>query len=544
MRGLNRLLFCFKYSLPVLLVLMAACQKKEQPQDQKAKPPQYKINIVSNKNGVGLSQDVEILETELIKLGHRVTFFEETDFKTIQHADINILVQPLNLMSLPYAKVNILIPNAEWCYFTPQQLAQFHMILCKTREGARIFKAFNANTVYLGFTCQDRYDASHKKNYKSPLHLVGASTQKGTDTVVKTWLKNPQWPKLTLLRHKGNVSYPPAKNIEIISTYLPRGELIAIQNRCGLHICPSETEGFGHYLMEGLSCGAVVVTTDAPPMNEFVSDKRCLAGYERTTPMQLAANYYVDSKKLDKVVTDLLSLSNEELEEMSKKNRALYLEMDRAFKERLASLFSSDFSILKTSDPAERAFAHIYENKLWGDQLSGEGAVPENTQLYRLFLQQFLKDHQIQNVVEIGPGDWAIGSMMDWKGIRYQGIDIYKQLVERNQMAYGSSTITFTHGNGLRMDLQTADLLLCKDVLQHLPNHEIQSFLPQLKKFKHCLIVNDVDVMTLTSENPECSFGDHRRLDLTKPPFNVTGQKILTFTCGGVTKQVLYIKGE
>lgn len=98
--------------------------------------------------------------------------------------------------------------------------------------------------------------------------------------------------------------------------YLPAQELTALQNSCGLHLCPSETEGFGYYIMEGLSCGAVVATTDAPPMNEFVSDKRCLVGVEKTAPMHLATNYYADPKKLDKTVSDLLSLSEEELKEI------------------------------------------------------------------------------------------------------------------------------------------------------------------------------------------------------------------------------------
>ena len=37
-------------------------------------------------------------------------------------------------------------------------------------------------------------------------------------------------------------------------------ELREIQNANLFHLCPSETEGFGHYIVEALSVGAIVLT--------------------------------------------------------------------------------------------------------------------------------------------------------------------------------------------------------------------------------------------------------------------------------------------
>ena len=280
------------------MTVFLSCEKKQEvgPNKSGHAPTSKKINIISNRNGVGLSQDIDILQAELVKLGHQVSFIEDKDLSTIQKADINVLIQPLNLLSLPYADRNYLIPNPEWCWFTPEEIAQFDMILCKTKEAERIYTPLNSNTVFMGFTCKDRYDPAVKKNYKAPFHLAGKSTQKGTHLLVKTWLQNPQWPQLTLVKYE-NSAFPSAVQIRYLYGYLPVQELTALQNSCGLHICPSETEGFGYYIMEGLSCGAVVAVTDAPPMNEFVKDKRCLIGVEKTAPMQLATNYYVDPKK-------------------------------------------------------------------------------------------------------------------------------------------------------------------------------------------------------------------------------------------------------
>lgn len=525
------------------MLVLASCENKKggDPQKGEAQTKTKKINIVSNRNGVGLSQDIEILETELLKLGHQVAFIEDADLSSIQKADINILIQPLNLLSLPYAEKNYLIPNPEWCYFTPAEIALFDLILCKTREGERIFKSLNSNTIFMGFTCKDRYDPVIAKNPKKAFHLAGKSIQKGTDQLVRTWLQNPQWPELILVKNK-SYAYPSASNISYLYGYLPFDQLKALQNSCGLHLCTSETEGFGCYLMEGLSCGAVVVTTDAPPMNEFVKDKRCLVGVERTAPMQLATNYYVDPKKLDKTITGLFSLSEDELTAIGMQNREFYLENDRKFKERVAEIFSADFVVPKKMDPTELVFSTIYAQKLWGDNPSGDGSKPENTKLYRTFLQNFLREHQIESVVDIGCGDWAFSRLMDWKGINYTGYDICKDLVEVNQKQFGSSSIRFIHGNGLRFDLPKADLLICKDVLQHLPNEEIQRLPSQFNKYKHILLINDVDPETLSSVNWDIQAGSYRLLDLTRPPFNFTGQKLLTFISFDVTKQVLYIR--
>ena len=41
---------------------------------------------------------------------------------------------------------------------------------------------------------------------------------------------------------------------------------------CGVHLCPSAREGFGHYINEARAASALVVTVDEPPMRDFVED--------------------------------------------------------------------------------------------------------------------------------------------------------------------------------------------------------------------------------------------------------------------------------
>ena len=61
-------------------------------------------------------------------------------------------------------------------------------------------------------------------------------------------------------------------NVTIVRQKMPLPELRRLMATTGIHVCPSACEGFGHSINEARSLGAVVVTTDAPPMNELVTD--------------------------------------------------------------------------------------------------------------------------------------------------------------------------------------------------------------------------------------------------------------------------------
>ena len=125
--------------------------------------------------------------------------------------------------------------------------------------------------------------------------------------------------------------------------------------------------------------------------------------------------------------------------------------------------------------------------------------------------------------------------------MQYTGYDVVKSVVEKNQEKFGSGSIRFVHGDAVNVDLPKADLLICKEVLQHLPNEEIHKFLKQLPKFAFCLITNGVDPETKSSSNPELVMGGYyyRPLDLTAPPFNVKGAKMLIQVDGWAPRQLL-----
>lgn len=297
-----------------------------------------KINIIYKQNQTGLGKDGELLANELKKLGHSIRKYKIAELKPLRQADINLFLERFNKFFFPFASKNYIIPNPEW-FFSPEYIPQFDMILCKTREAERIFKELHPNTVFISFTCLDRYNKSIKKNYRSIIHVGGTSEQKGTNAIVQAWSNNPLLPKLMLIKSKTECDFPTLENMKVFCDYIDEPQLKYLQNQSGIHLCPSETEGFGHYIMEAFSCGAVVVTTDAPPMTEFVLDKRCLAGYSHTSIQRLATNYYVDPNQLAIVVEELMNLSDKELQDIGRKNREFYLQNKLFFEQRLAEVF-------------------------------------------------------------------------------------------------------------------------------------------------------------------------------------------------------------
>lgn len=193
-----------------------------------------------------------------------------------------------------------------------------------------------------------------------------------------------------------------------------------------------------------------------------------------------------------------------------------------------------------------QAFTHIYEIGGWGrdtqgNAISGGGSLVQNAKKYMTFLQNFLKKNNIKSVIDVGCGDWSFSQYIDWTGIDYVGYDVVKSVIDTNNKKFSNKNCIFLLGDATQLDLPQADLLICKDVLQHLSNEDVSLFLKQLNKFKYCLITNDVNPQTETSTNENIETGSYRIIDLTKSPFAVKGHKVLTYISDQNKKQVLCI---
>ncbi len=196
--------------------------------------------------------------------------------------------------------------------------------------------------------------------------------------------------------------------------------------------------------------------------------------------------------------------------------------------------------------PAKQAFEEIYRQGTWGTGdagvgTSGSGSTLQATALYRQFLADFMKRENVKSVVDAGCGDWEFSQSIDWTGIDYRGYDIVESVILANKKKYEKPNIRFFVGNIVEEELPPADLLIVKHVLQHLSNADVTKFSRQLPKYRHALLVDGVEPDSLSSTNPDISAGDYRPLDPTKPPFNVSGMKVLTYYDGAYFHQVVHV---
>lgn len=302
-------------------------------------PESLQINIITYCNSVGLETDYNLMKDALEGLGHSVRSVYWHSNEEVPFADINIFFEHIVPDKFSWARLNWFVPNPEWFISGTHCLDSLDLILCRTHEVERIFQAMHKPTYYLGFTSPDCYESDIPKDYSQLLHLAGLSISKGTQTVIDLWERNSSLPLLSLVtRRPWSFSIENPENLNVYGFWLSENDLRRFQNNCGIHLCPSETEGFGHYIMEAMSVGAVIVTTDAPPMNEFITDPRCLVPYHHSGIMRLAQTYYVDQDLLEAQIQCLAQLPLEELEEIGKNNRLRYLKLKEQFLERLENL--------------------------------------------------------------------------------------------------------------------------------------------------------------------------------------------------------------
>ena len=279
------------------------------------------LNIVARTNGVGLDRDVDLIRSAATAAGFQVTIshcrgipFHSNWFGGKKRYDANIFLERIFPRWLGSARLNLLVPNQErFPLRHVPRLKKIDHVLCKSEHALEIFSEIHPSCHFTGFTSTKLYDPSIPRKKNALLHLAGRSTLKGTETVLELWKKHPEWPTLTLLQHKDNAPGSVPENVHLITDYLSDKDLIKLVNEHPIHLCPSLSEGWGHYIVEAMSCGAIVITTDGPPMNELVRPNRgILVKALKTEPRHLGTNFHVTSDALEAAIERVLTMHADE----------------------------------------------------------------------------------------------------------------------------------------------------------------------------------------------------------------------------------------
>ena len=332
-----------------------------------AKPRRRRVHLVCPKPGSGLAHDHRILESALRGLGLHCPRFphpghgpESKRFRLARVLnpslwfggyDLNVFLEEIDLRWLGMARRQVLVPNQEWLRDdTRALLPRMDLVLCKTRHAESIFADLGCRTRFCGFSSPDRACLAGRVPYPAPahyaeprpIHVAGVSQAKGTRVLLEVWARNPRWPRLTVVARPivtADLPAPPP-NVRLVHEYLSDralGQLMAAHN---LHLCPSEAEGWGHTLVEAMSCAAVVLTTDAPPMSELIAPERgVLVPPAGSEPMRAGTRYWLEADALEAAVDALLGRSSEELRSAGHAARRWYEQNEARFADSIAALF-------------------------------------------------------------------------------------------------------------------------------------------------------------------------------------------------------------
>lgn len=148
-----------------------------------------------------------------------------------------------------------------------------------------------------------------------------------------------------------------------------------------------------------------------------------------------------------------------------------------------------------TKRPIKEAFTRIYQKKEWGsgpgEFFSGPGSVDPSVPAYAEKIKKFIRGKRITTVVDLGCGDFRVGSQIQLPDVKYIGIDVVQPLIQYNQVKYGSDDISFRCLDIIKDELPDAELCLLRQVLQHLSNEEIIQVLQNVHKYEY-LVVTEV----------------------------------------------------
>jgi SAM-dependent methyltransferase len=182
----------------------------------------------------------------------------------------------------------------------------------------------------------------------------------------------------------------------------------------------------------------------------------------------------------------------------------------------------------------EDIFSRIYRDGVWGVG-SGDGSNPNFAKPYVDFVSSIVKRLEISSVLDVGHGDWQMYRDYKFEDTHYTGVDVVEGLSRVNNEKYGNKNRIFIQVKPVSL-LPDAELLTCKDVLQHLSFHDMSRILNQFSKFRYLVICNDIvppTFFSLLSHNLRPKARLSKFLQLKSPFYKVGPINNSHITTGG-----------
>ncbi len=208
----------------------------------------------------------------------------------------------------------------------------------------------------------------------------------------------------------------------------------------------------------------------------------------------------------------------------------------------------------------KEAFTLIYTKNAWGKSndpsdkyYSGSGSRKNDVvEAYIKSIDMFLRSFPTKpDVVDLGCGDFSVGSRVRALCANYIACDIVEPLIAFNKEKFASLNVDFRVLDITADELPLAEVVFIRQVLQHLSNKMIEKVLPQLmRKYKYLVLTEHLPAAESFPHNLDVRTGPYFRLFLnsgivlTSPPFNLKALEEKKLCqgpdCGGIIQTTLY----
>jgi 2-polyprenyl-3-methyl-5-hydroxy-6-metoxy-1,4-benzoquinol methylase len=489
--------------------------------------------VVACGNTIGLKTDSEIIKKEIL------AFNKNAKIDLINMKDKHIksnpekqylckfIIESITPSAIFYtqAAYTVFVPNSEFLTEWDDKYVKFvDIILCKNKHIYNIYKSqkVDADLILCKFTTPCLYK-SLKKDYTLMTHFAGTSMLKNTGELLNYWINSDfikSNHKLIITRRLifkttlddlernifKKVDFQPItkflnhtvtgkayKNIYWFD-FLPYQVMSDIANTAGISLCPSLIEGYGHYINESRCLAQVILTTDAAPMNEFILDKTQLVDVNESILMTKAIKreypakhvdylHNIDWLNFDKKLKTITAMTTDNLNKIGSSNRKLYLSDTEYFKKE----FNSVIKRVSTPITNEEVFNSIYKQKRWMltklATESGDGSSIQATEKAQQIISNVIIKYNIKTMYDAACGDmnWMPRVLEKLPNVKYTGADVasikIKQHQKNTKLKY-----TFKHADVTNDKIDKYDLILCRDVLQHIPHIDVFKALLNISK--------------------------------------------------------------
>ena len=199
---------------------------------------------------------------------------------------------------------------------------------------------------------------------------------------------------------------------------------------------------------------------------------------------------------------------------------------------------AQEFSGLSNAE----VFEKIYEEKRWGNSdienrkySSGDGTrdkevVGEYIDAVTVFLS---KQEGLKSGLDLGCGDFSVGVAFCDLFKDYQAMDVAKNVIKENKTIYKSKKVRFSVLDLTSGQIPSTDVILVRQVLQHLSNDEIKKFIKNIEgKFRHLIVTESLSKSMFFWSNKDIITGPGIRIHeksgvvLEDNPFNLKFSKM------------------